>query len=202
MPDNETVLAAWQRLKHALTEAAKHYQMQDDGGRAAAFRQIGAIIEFIRTVDPDRPLDRIPLSVLHLALGFLDHGIQMPMLKPMRGRGRRPDELMIKARSAVTMTRLMKPLGKLRRSDAGKKVAAVLRNLGYDATQGAVEDWRDKAISAPADDLLGQSYRAMLNETALDTETGTEAQLLALRKWVVLCRPTSASNLAKMMQKK
>jgi hypothetical protein len=104
---DKTLAVAWQRLDKTLTEANKHYFMYADGGRAAVFQQIGGINEFISAVAPDRPLLQIPLLALRLALHYLDYGIVEPMLAPNRsGRGRRPEHVLIRIRSAIAMTQL------------------------------------------------------------------------------------------------
>lgn len=87
----KVLVDAWQQLEAALMEANKHYLMYNDGGRTAAFRQLGAINQFLATVAPDPSLQRIPLLALYLALHYLDSGIVEPMLAPnASGRGRRP----------------------------------------------------------------------------------------------------------------
>jgi hypothetical protein len=135
--EGKTLIVAWQRLEETLVEANKHYYMHTDGGRAAAFRQLGGVNQFIKAIAPDRSLLQMPLLALHLALHYLDHGVVEPMLAPnKRGRGRRPLGQVLKIRSAVAMSVLYE-LG-YNRKDAARLVAKELANLGFKTTPGAL----------------------------------------------------------------
>jgi hypothetical protein len=213
--EEKTLIVAWQRLEETLIEANKHYLMHADGGRAAAFRQLGGINQFISAIAPDRPLLQIPLLALYLALHYLDHGVVEPMLAPnTSGRGRRPQQEAIKIRSAVAMSQLY-AIG-YSRKEAAKRVVNELANLGCEATPRAVSDWRDGFKSLPSGDESGEIYRTMLgNENVFiggDTKlapvddgimrTKLGQQILeALRKFVLLARLTSNPNLPKVLSK-
>jgi hypothetical protein len=213
--EGKTLTVAWQRLEETLIEANKHYYMHTDGGRAAAFRQLGGVNQFIKAVAPDRSLLQIPLLALHLALHYLDHGVVEPMLAPnKRGRGRRPVRELIKIRSAVTMS-LLYELG-YNRQDAARLVAKELANLGFRTTPGAVADWRDAFKGRPADDESGEIYRTMLASESnfiggdhqmkhvRDEETRNklrQKELETLRKFVLLARLTSSPDLHKVLPK-
>jgi hypothetical protein len=47
--EGKTLIVAWQRLEETLVEANKHYYMHTDGGRAAAFRQLGGVNQLPQT---------------------------------------------------------------------------------------------------------------------------------------------------------
>ena len=213
--EGKTLIVAWQRLEETLVEANKHYYMRADGGRAAAFRQLGGVNQFIKAVAPDRSLLQIPLLALHLALHYLDHGVVEPILAPnKRGRGRRPVREVIKIRSAVAMS-LLYDLGYSRR-DAARLVAKELGNLGLKTTAGAVADWRDAFKGRPAADESGEIYRYMLaSETKfIRGDHGTrrvrdettrnklrQKEVETLRQFVLLAHLTSDPDLHKVLRK-
>jgi hypothetical protein len=213
--EGKTLIVAWQRLEETLIEANKHYLMRADGGRAAAFRQLGGINQFIKAIAPDRPLLQIPLLALHLALHYLDHGVVEPMLAPnTTGRGRRPVQTVIKIRSAVAMSQLYE-IG-YSRQEAGRQVAKELTNLGCKTTPRAVADWRDGFKGLPAADEPGKIYRTMLaNENDFisrdhridhvqDEQTRNKLRQKiteTLRKFVLLARLTSNPNLSRVLSK-
>jgi hypothetical protein len=211
--DEKSLMVAWAELEQKLIEANKHYLMHADGGRAAVFRQVVAINEFISCVAPGRPLLHMPLLALHLALHYLDHGIVEPMLAPNKsGRGRRPQQQAIRIRSAVAMSQLQ-DIG-YERSEAAKRVAQELDGLGFKATPRAVADWRDRLKSGPTTDESAQTYRSMLDtETAFigrmqnagdihDQKPKLRDRILeTLTKFVLLAHLTSSPNLFKVARK-
>ena len=215
--EGKTLTVAWQRLEETLIEANKHYLMRADGGRAAAFRQLGGINQFISAIAPisSRPFLQIPLLALHIALHYLDHGVVEPMLAPnTAGRGRRPVQTVIKIRSAVAMSQLYE-IG-YSRQEAARQVAKELTNLGCKTTPRAVADWRDGFKGLPAADEPGKIYRTMLaNENDFisrdhridhvqDEQTRNKLRQKiteTLRKFVLLARLTSNPNLSKVLPK-
>jgi hypothetical protein len=213
--EEKTLVVAWQRLEETLIAANKHYLMRADGGRAAAFQQLGGINQFISSIAPDRPLLQIPLLALHLALHYLDHGVVEPMLAPnSSGRGRRPQQEVLKIRAAVAMSQLHE-IGYERR-EAAKRVASELERLGCKATSRAVADWRDGFKSRPTSDESAKIYRTMLaNENqfidrASETDPVHDEKLRTklsrriletLRSFVLLARLTSSRKLYKVIPK-
>jgi hypothetical protein len=169
--DDKTLTDAWQQLEQRLIEANKHYLMHADGGRAAVFRQIGAINEFISRSAPGHPLLHIPLLALYLSLHYLDHGIVEPMLAPNKsGRGRRPQQQVIRIRSAVAMSQLQ-GIGYERR-EAAKRVGRELDRLGFKATTRAVADWRDRRLRTKVQKFIDQ---CSILKVGLSTARKTQA---------------------------
>jgi hypothetical protein len=213
--EGKTLIVAWQRLEETLVESNKRYYMRADGGRAAAFRQLGGVNQFIKAIAPDRPLLQIPLLALHMALYYLELGVVEPMLAPnKRGRGRRPVGQVIKIRSAVTMS-LLYELG-YNRKDAARLVAKGLANLGFKTTPGAVADWRDAFKGRPAADESGGIYRYMLASESKfiggdhgikhvrDEKTRNklhQKEIKTLRQFVLLAHLTSGPDLHKVLLK-
>jgi hypothetical protein len=213
--EETALIVAWQRLEKTLTEANKHYLMYGDGGRAAAFRQLGGINQFIKSVAPDRPLLQTPLLALYLALHYLDHGVVEPMLAPNRsGRGRRPEHVLIKIRSAIAMSRLCE-IG-YSRSEAAKRVARELTALGHKATARAVADWRDELKSLSPSDPRVEAHRTILETEAKLTgwspgigrvdDTTKRSKLgrhilEVLRKFVLISRLTANPDLSNAKRK-
>ena len=208
-----TLFAAWQQLEKTLTDANKRYLMYADGGRAAAFQQLGGVNQFIKAVAPDQTLLQIPLLALHLALHYLDHGVVEPMLAPNRsGRGRRPGPALIKVRSAIAMSQLY-DVG-YSRSDAARLVARELARLGHKATAGSVADWRDELANLPPGSKRAEEYKAILEveveltgrapgrrpieDGRIRAKEGRRI-LEVLRKFVVLSRLTANPNLSSFL---
>jgi hypothetical protein len=129
---NETALsAAWQQLEVSLREANKLFLNRADGGRAAAFYQLSAINRFISAVSDNDRLLQMPLFALNVALYYLELGVVEPMLAPKGNksrRGRRPEQGVLKVRSAVAMSQLY-GIG-YRRKEAARRIANELTNLG------------------------------------------------------------------------
>jgi hypothetical protein len=212
---HKTLVTAWRRLEKTLVEANKHYYMYNDGGRAAAFRQLGGVNQFIKAVAPSQTLLQIPLLALYLALHYLDYGVVEPMLAPNRsGRGRPPGPALIKVRSAIAMSQLY-DIG-YNRGDAAKLVASELARLGHKATAGSVADWRDELASLPRGSKRAEEYKAILE---LDLELTGRAPgrrpiqderirakvgrriLEVLRNFVFLSRLTANPNLSSFLPK-
>jgi hypothetical protein len=208
-----TLVAAWQQLEKTLTDANKHYLMYADGGRAAAFRQVGAVNQFIKSVAPNRPLLQAPLLALHLALHYLDHGVVEPMLAPNRsGRGRRPERVLIKIRAAIAMSELYE-LG-YDRPEAARLVARELTMLGQKTTPRAVADWRDELTNLPPSDPRAEAHRTILElgvnlrgpgrcsvqDGTLRTKLGRRS-LDTLRNFILLSRLTTNPNLSNVLRK-
>ena len=124
--DEKTLSAAWQQLEALLREANKLFLNRADGGRAAAFHQLSAINRFISAVSGDDRLLQMPLFALNLALYYLEVGVVEPMLAPKGNksrRGRRPEQLLLKLRSAVAMSQLY-AIG-YGRKEAARRIASV-----------------------------------------------------------------------------
>jgi uncharacterized protein YoaH (UPF0181 family) len=212
---HSTLVTAWRRLEKTLVEANKHYYMCKNGGRAAAFRQLGGVNQFIKAVAPDRTLLQIPLLALHLALHYLDHGVVEPMVSPTRsGRGRPLGPAIIKVRSAIAMSQLYN-IG-YSRGEAAKLVARELARLGHKATAGAVADWRDELSRLPPGSKRADEYKAILGaEVELtgrgpgrrpiqEPEAGAKegrSILELLRKFVVLSHLTANPDLSSFLPK-
>jgi hypothetical protein len=211
---HNTLVTAWQRLEKTLVEANKHYYMYNDGGRAAAFRQLGGVNQFIKAVAPSQTLLQIPLLALYLALHYLDYGVVEPMLAPNRsGRGRPPGPALIKVRSAIAMSQLY-DIG-YNRGDAAKLVASELARLGHKATAGSVADWRELA-SLPPGSKKSEDYKAILEieveltgrapgrrrieDGRIRAKEGRRI-LEVLRNFVVLSRLTANPNLSRFLPK-
>lgn len=213
--EGKRLIEAWQRLEEVLMQANKDHLVRADGGRAAAFLQLGGITQFISSIAPDRPLLQIPLLALHLALHYLDHGIVEPMLAPnTSGRGRRPQQLVIRIRSAVAMS-LLQEIG-YSRKEAAKRVANELAKLGCKATPRAVADWRDAFKGLPSADETGGIYRTMLTNENQFLGRGSERDpvhdeklrsklgrriIETLRSFIVLARLTSTRKFYKIIPK-
>jgi hypothetical protein len=210
-----TLFAAWQQLEKTLTDANKRYLMYADGGRAAAFQQLGGVNQFIKAVAPDQTLLQIPLLALYLALHYLDYGVVEPMLAPNRsGRGRPPGPALIKVRSAIAMSQLY-DIG-YNRGDAAKLVASELARLGHKATAGSVADWRDELASLPPGSKKSEDYKAILEieveltgrapgrrrieDGRIRAKEGRRI-LEVLRNFVVLSRLTANPNLSRFLPK-
>jgi hypothetical protein len=212
--DKTGLSVAWQQLEGSLREANKLYLNRADGGRAAAFRQLTAVNQFISALAPGHSLLQIPLLALNLALHYLDHGVVEPMLAPTGKkfrRGRRPEQTVLKVRSAVAMSQLY-GIG-CSRKEAARQIANELTNLGCRTTAKAVADWRDHFKGLPAIDQRWQVYRSMLaNENAfIDRDAKmvrvedevlraklTRKIIETFRKFVLLARLTADPNLSKM----
>jgi hypothetical protein len=211
--DTASLLNAWRQLEKMLIEANKHYLMHADGGRAAVYQQISAIIQFITTVAPRQKLLHMPLLALQLALHYLDCGMVEPMLSPRTsGRGRRHQQLLIKIRSAVAMS-LLCDIG-YERKDAAKQVVVELTKLGLKTTPRALADWRDSFKKRPASDDAGETYRTMLNTEnefigrrrgAIPDEkarAGLRHKILgSFTNFVLLAHLTSHPDLSKVIRK-
>lgn len=211
----KTLIVAWQRLEETLIEANKYYLSKTDGGREAAFRQLGGVNQFISAIAPDRGLLQIPLLALYLALHYLDHGVVEPMLTPnAAGRGRRPVQQLIRIRAAVAMSQLY-GIG-YSRQEAARRVAKELTNLGFRATPRAVADWRDGFADPTSTDESGHIYRTMLasendfisGDLPIDHIRDDNSRdklrqkiIETLLRFVLLARLTSNSNLAKVLPK-
>jgi hypothetical protein len=124
------------------------------------------VIEFlIRFLPFDGSLS--PIIKLRNALGDLDRGVTVPMLRPRWHSGSDPTgQMAVKSAAAVTMSRLMET--GLDRTQAAQRVADYLRRggmlLGDRRSREAwrtVAAWRDRAVKATKskDDLLGEFYK-------------------------------------------
>jgi hypothetical protein len=212
--DEKTLSAAWQQLEALLREANKLFLNRADGGRAAAFHQLSAINRFISAVSGDDRLLQMPLFALNLALYYLEVGVVEPMLAPKGNksrRGRRPEQLLLKLRSAVAMSQLY-AIG-YGRKEAARRIANELTNLGCQASSDAVADWRDHFKGLPASDQNGRLYRSMLaNENKFigrsenaprmeeDARPTIARQIMeAFRKYVLFARLTANPNLSKIL---
>lgn len=211
---NETALsAAWQQLEVSLREANKLFLNRADGGRAAAFYQLSAINRFISAVSDNDRLLQMPLFALNVALYYLELGVVEPMLAPKGNksrRGRRPEQGVLKVRSAVAMSQLY-GIG-YRRKEAARRIANELTNLGCQTSADAVADWRDHFKSLPASDPNGELYRSMLanesyfigrNADAPRVEEDARPKLAreiidTFRKFVLLARLTASPNLRRV----
>lgn len=213
---NETALsAAWQELEASLREANKLFLNRADGGRAAAFYQLSAVNRFISSVADNDRLLQIPLFALNVALHYLGLGVVEPMLAPAgkSRRGRRPEQGVLKVRSAVAMSQLY-GIG-YRRKEAARRIANELTKLGCQTSADAVADWRDHFKGLPASDPNGELYRSMLaNESHFiarstdvpgveeDARPKLEREIMdTFRKFVLLARLTSNPNLSRVSLK-
>jgi hypothetical protein len=124
------------------------------------------VIKFLMRVLPfDGSLS--PIIKLRNALGDLNRGVTVPMLRPRRHSGSDPTgQIAVKGAAAVTMSRLMKT--GLVRKEAAQRVADYLRRGGMlfgdrRSTEGwrTVAAWRDRAVKATKskDHLLGEYYK-------------------------------------------
>jgi hypothetical protein len=212
--DEKALSAAWQQLEVSLREANRLFLNRADGGRAAAFHQLSAINRFISAVSYNNRLLQMPLLALNLAMYYLDHGVVEPMLAPLgkkSRRGRRPEQEVLKIRSAVAMSQLY-DIG-YDRKEAARRIANELTNLGCKTTAGAVADWRDRFKSLSASDERGQVYRSMMaNENEFigrtadaprvegDARPKLARQIIeTFRKYVLFARLTANPNLSKVL---
>lgn len=211
--DDRALSAAWQELEGSLRSANKLYLGRADGGRAAAFHQLTAINQFISTVTTNDRMTQMPLFALNVALYYLDLGVVEPMLAPKgkSRRGRRPEEGVLKIRSAVAMSQLYE-IGH-RRKEAARRIANELTTLGCQTSADAVADWRDHFKALPASDQNGRLYRSMLaNENEFIERDKNAPRVKAdpspalgrkiietFRKFVLLARLTTEPNLNKIL---
>jgi hypothetical protein len=212
--DEAALRVAWQQLEPSLRQANKLFLNRADGGREAAFQQLSAINRFISTVSGDDRLLQIPLFALNVALYYLELGVVEPMLVPKGNksrRGRRPEQGILKIRSAVAMSQLY-GIG-YRRKEAARLIANELTNLGWETSVDAVADWRDHFKGLPAGDQNGQVYQSMLasenefigrNADAPRVEEDARPKIArqiieTFRKFVLLARLTANPNLSKVL---
>ena len=212
--DETALSSAWHQLEASLREANKLFLNRADGGRAAAFHQLSAINQFISAVSGNNRFLHTPLFALSVALYYLDLGVVEPMLAPKGNksrRGRRPEQGVLKIRSAVAMSQLYE-IG-YSRKEAARRIDNELTNLGCQTSANAIANWRDHFKGLPANDQNGQFYRSMLateNEfigrvknaprVEEDTRPKLARQIIeAFRKFVLLARLTSNPNLGKVL---
>jgi hypothetical protein len=212
--NSQLLSAAWHELETSLRKANKLYLDQADGGRVAAFHQLSAVNRFISSVSDNDRLLQMPLFALNIALHYLNLGIVEPMLTPKgrsQRRGRRPEDGLLKIRSAVAMSQLFE-IGSDRKA-AASRIADELTTLGYRTSAGAVADWRDDFIGRPRSDPNGELYRSMLagenefigrrsNAPKVDEYARPKmarAIIEPFRKFVLLARLTTEPNLSKVL---
>jgi hypothetical protein len=212
--DETALTAAWQQLETSLRQANKLFLNRADGGREAAFHQLSAINRFISTVSGNDRLLQIPLFALNVALYYLEFGVVEPMLAPKGNksrRGRRPEQGVLKIRSAVAMSQLY-GIG-YDRKEAARRIARELTNLGWKTSASAVADWRDHFKGVPASDQSGQVYQSMLasenefigrNANAPRVEDDARPKIArqiveTFRKFLLLARLTANPNLSKVL---
>jgi hypothetical protein len=206
--------AAWHELEASLRKANKLYLNQADGGRAAAFHQLSAVNRFISSISDNDRLLQMPLFALNIALYYLDLGVIEPMLTPKgrsQRRGRRPEEGLLKVRSAVAMSQLFE-IG-YDRQTAASQIADEPATLGYQTSAGAVADWRDGFIGRSRNNANGELYRSMFateNESIGRRSNAPKVDEYArpklaraiiepFRKYVLLARLTTQPNLSKVL---
>src|SRR5580700_10464129 len=139
--DGTTLTIAWQQLEASLRRANKLFLDRADGGRAAALDQLSATNRFISTVSGNDRLLQMPLFALNVAVYYLELGVVEPMLAPRANksrRGRRPEQGVLKIRSAVAMSQLYE-IG-YGRKEAARRIANELTNLGWKTSANAVAD--------------------------------------------------------------
>jgi hypothetical protein len=138
------------------------------------------VIEFLIRILPfDGSLS--PIMKLRNALGDLDRGVTVPMLRAGRHNGSDPTGRMaVKSAAAVTMSRLMET--GLDRMEAAQRVAAYLCRGGMllgdrRSTENwrTVAAWRDQAVKATKskDDPLGKLH-TYWSETIIMPPTGAQ----------------------------
>jgi hypothetical protein len=138
------------------------YDLYERGQSAIA---LDYVIEFLMRVLP-RDGSLSPIIKLRNALGDLNRGVTVPMLRPSGHSGSDPTgQMAVKSAAAVTMSRLMET--GLDRTEAAQRVADYLRRggmlLGNRRSREAwrtVAAWRHRAVKATTkDDLLGKFYK-------------------------------------------
>jgi hypothetical protein len=214
--DGTTLTIAWQQLEASLRRANKLFLDRADGGRAAALDQLSATNRFISTVSGNDRLLQMPLFALNVAVYYLELGVVEPMLAPRANksrRGRRPEQGVLKIRSAVAMSQLYE-IG-YGRKEAARRIANELTNLGWKTSANAVADWRDHFKGLPPSDQNGQTYQSMLaNENEFigrhanaprveeDARPKIARQIIEIfQKFVLLARLTANPNLSKVFRR-
>jgi hypothetical protein len=139
------------------------YDLYERGQSAIA---LDCVIEFLIRILPQHGW-LSPIIKLRNALGDLDRGVTVPMLRVRQHNGSDPTGRMaVKSAAAVTMSRLMET--RLDRKEAAQRVAACLRRggmlLGDRRSKQdwcTVAAWRDQAVKAAKskDDRLGELYK-------------------------------------------
>jgi len=159
--DAAATTAALQRLRSALVEAWKIFEVRSDSGRAAAIMALNGVVDFVENVDELREQHlAAPLAFLAAALGDLGRGSVPRMLEPRQLRGGRPvetyDRVMVKGAAAATISILM--ASGFGRVESAKGVAAVLRREGVmlggrrELSWRSVASWRDQMKKATESD--------------------------------------------------
>lgn len=179
---------------------ARRQSYQTEGGRPAAFEALAVCWMFIALFE--KPLaESLQLPILHLmdALVGLDNNLVLPIVKPIRHRGRSPSShayAALKGHAAGTV-RHLKEAG-FGAKNAHQAVAQQLKKLGVRAERGSghitehtVRNWCNEVSSdvgrhstaARMYDFQRQRFDAQPKETASDLA------LSSLTQWVLLNLP-------------
>lgn len=135
----ETLNFALRFLFARLREARRQFHDQNEDGRSAAFIALGAIWQFVVLFRaPTEETLQVPILHLQDALVALDNNHVLPIVTPLRRRGRArssPAFASLKGHAAGTVKRLIET--GLSRPDAQDAVAKQLRNLGIRSERGS-----------------------------------------------------------------
>jgi hypothetical protein len=159
-------------LFERLREAHTRFEQEGDSDRQSVFSALGAFWTFITIFRKSFAQNlHVPIVRLQDALWMLDNGETMPMLKPVRRRGRAPSSQTytdLRGHAAATV-QLLQQAG-LARNDAHKAVATELRQLGVRPQRGSgtvtattVRNWCNEV----AEDVGRHGTAAMIYEHKL-----------------------------------
>jgi hypothetical protein len=139
-----------------LREARRQFEQEGDDGRSAAFTALGAYWMFIVLFDgPLAESLQIPILRLQEALPALDKNLVLPIVKPIRRRGRAPSSdarATLKGHAAGTVEWLLRT--GMERQDSHREVAKLLKKIGVRPERGSgsvtlttVRHWCDEVAS-------------------------------------------------------
>jgi hypothetical protein len=122
-----------------MRRARRQYEDERDNGRAAAFTALAAFWRFLALFEsPASEQLHVPILKLQDALASLDNNLVLSLVQPIPRRGRALSSqahLSLKGLAAGTVKRLTN--AGLRRSDACREVANILKKAGIHPERGS-----------------------------------------------------------------
>jgi hypothetical protein len=167
-----------------LRQARQQYDEDTDGGRVGAFMALGAMWQFVALFNSSQAeLLHLPALKLMDALAALDQNNVLPILKPVKRRGRAPSShasASLQGNTAGTVTRLR--ASGLNPEEAYKLVAKELIKLGARSGRGmgkitadTVRHWCDGVAS----DVSRLGTAAMMYDSMFTIEENRKFQALS-----------------------